>query len=98
VTALALQVFDDLAPLHQMHTHERFLLECACALHDIGWKYGQKGHGKRSMDMIVSDDTLPVSITDRGMIGLISSAHRGNVRLDNDGFFSLLSRNGVSMS
>ena len=91
VTALALQIFDDLASLHQMQAHERFLLECACCLHDIGWKYGQKGHGNRSMDMIVSDDTLPMSITDRGMIGLISAAHRGNVRLDSYGFFSLLS-------
>jgi len=43
------------------------------------------------MDMIVSDDTLPVGITDRGMISLISAAHRGNVRLDSYGFFSLLS-------
>jgi len=91
VTALALQIFDDLSPLHQMQAHERFLLECACSLHDIGWKYGQKGHGKRSMDMIISDDTLPVNITDRGMIGLISAAHRGNVRLDSYGFFLLLS-------
>jgi len=91
VTTLALQIFDDLAALHQMQARERFLLECACSLHDIGWKYGQKGHGNRSMDMIVSDDTLPVGITDRGMIGLISAAHRGNVRFDSYGFFSLLS-------
>jgi len=91
VTTLALQIFDDLAALHQMQAPERFLLECGCCLHDIGWKYGQKGHGNRSMDMIVSDDTLPVSVTDRGMIGLISAAHRGNVRLDSYGFFSLLS-------
>ncbi|HET6581383.1 MAG TPA: CHAD domain-containing protein [Methanoregula sp.] len=91
VTALALQIFDDLAALHQMQAQERFILECACLLHDIGWKYGRKGHGRRSMDMIVSDDTLPVGITDRGMIGLISAAHRGNVRLDSHGFFSLLS-------
>jgi CHAD domain-containing protein len=91
VTALALQIFDDLVPLHQMHAHERFLLECACALHDIGWKYGQKGHGKRSREMIESDNTFPVSIIDRGMIGIVSAAHRGNAHLESDGFFSLLS-------
>ncbi len=90
VTALALQIFDDLTPFHQMQAHEQFLLECACSLHDIGWKYGQKGHGDRSMDMIISDDTFPVGITDRGMIGLITAAHRGKVRLDSYGFFSLL--------
>ncbi len=91
VTALALRIFDDLEPLHQMQAHERFLLECACSLHDIGWKYGQKGHAKRSGEIIVSDDTLPVDIIDRGMIGIVSRAHRGKVRLESDGFFSLLS-------
>ena len=91
VTAFALRIFDDLAPLHQMQAHERFLLECACSLHDIGWKYGQKGHAKRSGEIIISDDTLPVDIIDRGMIALVSTAHRGKIRLESDGFFSLLS-------
>jgi CHAD domain-containing protein len=91
VTALALRIFDDLASLHRMQAHERFLLECACSLHDIGWKYGQKGHAKRSADMILSDDTIPVDILDRGMIGLISRAHRGKVNFESDGIFSLLS-------
>jgi CHAD domain-containing protein len=91
VTALALQIFDDLASLHHMHLHERFLLECACSLHDIGLEYGQKGHAKRSGEMILSDDTLPVDIIDRGMIGLVSRAHSGKVRLESYGFFSLLS-------
>ncbi len=74
-----------------MHAHERFLLECACSLHDIGLKYGQKGHARRSEEMIISDDTLPLDTIDRGMIGMISRAHRGKVRLGSDGFFSLLS-------
>ena len=87
MTALALRIFDDLAPLHQMQAHERFLLECACSLHDIGWKYGQKGHAKRSEEMIVSDDTLPARYHRPGMIGLVSRAHRGKVRLESDGFF-----------
>jgi CHAD domain-containing protein len=91
VTTLALRMFDDLAPLHQMHAHERLLLECACSLHDIGLKYGQKGHARRSEEMIISDDTLPIDIIDRGMIGMISRTHRGKVRLESDGIFSLLS-------
>jgi exopolyphosphatase/pppGpp-phosphohydrolase len=90
VTALALQIFDDLVPFHQMQAHERSLLECACSLHDIGWKYGQTGHGKRSREMIVSDDTLPLNVTDRGMIGLVAAAHRGKARLESDSFFPLL--------
>jgi CHAD domain-containing protein len=91
VTAIALRIFDDLVSLHRMQAHERFLLECACSLHDIGWKYGQKGHAKRSADMIIADETLPVDIVDRGIIGLVSRAHRGKVDLKSDGMFSLLS-------
>ena len=91
VTSLALKMFDDLAPVHRMNEHERFLLECACSLHDIGLKYGQKGHAKRSADMILSDENLPFDIIDRGIIGLISNAHRGEIRFESKGIFSLLS-------
>lgn len=91
VTSLALMMFDDLAPLHRMNEHERFLLECACSLHDIGLKYGQKGHAKRSADMILSDENLPIDIIDRGIIGMISNAHRGEIRFESKGIFSLLS-------
>ena len=46
VTALALKLFDDLQPLHDLGPHDRVLLECAGLLHDIGWKYGQAGHNR----------------------------------------------------
>ncbi|MGA2912419.1 MAG: CHAD domain-containing protein [Methanoregula sp.] len=90
VTSLALTLFDDLVLLHHMKAHERFLLECACSLHDIGWKYGQKGHAKRSAEMVISDADLPLDVTDRGIIGLVCRAHRGNVRFNSMGMFSLL--------
>lgn len=91
VTALALTIFDDLADLHHMDAHNRFLLECACTLHDIGWKYGHKGHAKRSAEMILSDEHLLLDVIDRGIIGLVSRAHRGKIRFESEGMFSLLS-------
>jgi len=91
VTALALRIFDDLESLHKMQAHERLLLECACSLHDIGLMLGQKGYAKRSEEIILSDDSLPIDIIDRGIVALVSRAHRGKVRLESDGFFSLLS-------
>jgi CHAD domain-containing protein len=91
VTALALTIFDDLADLHRMDAHDRFLLECACTLHDIGWKYGHKGHAKRSAEMILSDEHLLLDVIDRGIIGLVSRAHRGTIRFESEGMFSLLS-------
>ena len=100
VTSLALMLFDDLADLHRMDPHERFLLECAGYLHDIGWKFGQKGHAKHSAEMIVSDENLLLDIIDRGIIALVCRAHRGKVHPESNGMFSLLSsqeRNSVMM-
>ena len=90
VTALALMIFDDLVHLHRLGAHERFLLECACSLHDIGWKFGQKGHAKNSAIMILSDENLLLDVIDRGIIAMISEAHRGKVHVDSDGMYSLL--------
>ena len=91
VTDLALMIFDDLQPLHQLDTRERFLLECAGMLHDIGWKYGQRRHNIRSAEMIVSDENLPFDIPERSIITLVARSHRGNVALETSGFFRLLS-------
>jgi CHAD domain-containing protein len=91
VTHLALTIFDDLASLHQMGAHERFLLECTGLLHDIGWKFGHKGHSRRSADMIVSDEHLALDLHDRAIIALVALAHRNNVRFESRGLFSLLS-------
>jgi exopolyphosphatase/pppGpp-phosphohydrolase len=91
VTDLALMIFDSLQSLHQMGTRERFLLECAGMLHDIGWKYGQRRHNIRSADMIVSDEILPFDIPERSIISLVARYHRGNVAPETSGFFRLLS-------
>jgi CHAD domain-containing protein len=90
-TDLALMIFDDLQPLHQLDTRERFLLECAGMLHDIGWKFGQRRHNIRSADMIVSDENLPFDIPERSIITLVARSHRGNVAPETSGFFRLLS-------
>jgi exopolyphosphatase/pppGpp-phosphohydrolase len=100
VTDLALMLFDDLEPLHRMGTRERFLLEYAGLLHDIGWKFGKRGHSARSAVMILSDENLSLDFMDRGIVGLVAKAHRGKIRFESDGFFSLLSshdRNTVLM-
>lgn len=90
VIALALRMFDDLVSLHRMGARERFLLECACSLHDIGWKYGQKGHAKHSADMIISDEQLLLDINERNIIALVSQAHRGKASPESKDIFSLL--------
>jgi CHAD domain-containing protein len=94
VTDLALRLFDDLVPLHRMGNRERFLLECAGLLHDIGWKSGQKGHAGRSADMILSDEALPLDLMERVTMALIAQAHRGKIRSESEGIISLLSPDG----
>ena len=91
VTMLSLMIFDSLQPFHKMDGRDRFLLECAGMLHDIGWKGGQKNHNRRSADMIFSDERLPLDLAERGVIALAAFAHRGTEPLESQGFFNLLS-------
>ena len=91
VTRLALMLFDRLQPLHTMDTRDRFLLECAAMLHDIGWKSGRKNHHKRGAAMILADERLPLDLAERGTIALSALAHRGSAPLESQDFFTLLS-------
>ncbi len=90
VTKLALMLFDGLVPLHKLDARDRFLLECAGMLHDIGWKFGQKNHNKRSAAMIFADERLPLDLAERGIIALAALAHRGHLTIESHSFFSLL--------
>ena len=45
VAALALQLFDELEDLHALSEYDRFILEAAALLHDIGWSVSPDGSG-----------------------------------------------------
>ena len=45
VAALALQLFDELEDLHGLDDRDRFILEAASLLHDIGWSVSPDGAG-----------------------------------------------------
>jgi CHAD domain-containing protein len=92
VTVLALRLFDQLRDLHRMGDRDRALVEYAALLHDIGWKYGDKGHQKRSARMILADEGLPLGTRERGILGLVAGFHGTNVRFAADGLYYLLSR------
>ncbi len=76
VTFLAERLFDALRPLHGLEGGARLCLTCAGLLHDIGWIDGQKGHHKRSMEMILSEMSLPFSPAERAMVALTARYHR----------------------
>lgn len=91
VTVLALNLFDELQPLHKLTKKDRFLLNCAALLHDIGWIEGQKGHHKTAMKIILASQTLPIPDDQRGMIALIVRYHRKALPKNSHSLFSQLS-------
>ena len=77
VTQIALEIFDDLADLHQLGPHERYYLLCAALLHDIGvHTEGPHGHHKTALNIILSTPMLKFSQKDRLIIGSIARYHR----------------------
>lgn len=90
VTRLALMIFDCLAPLHQLAGRDRLLLECAGMLHDIGWVADTRRHNVRSARMIFMDESLPLDMIDRIVLGLIAGAHRGRINIESHPLFHLL--------
>jgi len=77
VTRLALQLFDDLKPLHGLGMQERAWLQYAGLLHDIGWIEGATGHHKTALRIILETPLLPFDARERLIIGSIARYHRG---------------------
>lgn len=76
VTRLALELFEQIQPLHGLADRERLLLECASLLHDIGMEGGRAGHHKRAMDMILANDRLGLRQRDRLVVANVARYHR----------------------
>jgi exopolyphosphatase/guanosine-5'-triphosphate,3'-diphosphate pyrophosphatase len=91
VTSLALNLFEELQPLHKLTNEDRFLLNCAALLHDIGWIEGQKAHHKTAMKLILESQTLPFPDDRRRIIALIARYHRKALPKDSHPLFSQLS-------
>lgn len=76
VRGLALELFDQLGELHNMGARERYWLECATLLHDIGLSRSIKGHHKQSLRMILNERDLPFTSYERYLVGSIARYHR----------------------
>ncbi|KUK68958.1 MAG: Exopolyphosphatase, putative [Methanomicrobiales archaeon 53_19] len=72
----ALMLFDQLTPLHALSGEERFLLQAAAILHDIGWSQPGGAHNKTGAGMIRRDSTLPLKSAEREIIALLVRYHR----------------------
>lgn len=76
VARLALRLFDELQPLHNLSPKDRDWLHYAAILHDIGWIEGWKEHHKVSLRIIMTTPLLPFSNKERMIIGSIARYHR----------------------
>ncbi len=76
VTRLAIALFNQTQPVHRLGPQERFWLQCAGLLHDIGYVNGTKGHHKQALKMIMQSDLLPFKRRERLIIGSIARYHR----------------------
>ncbi len=76
VTRLALVLFEQLRSLHQLGEPERFWLQCAGLLHDIGWIEGQQKHHKTALRIILESPLLTFEARRRQIIGCIARYHR----------------------
>jgi putative phosphoesterase len=73
---LALMIFDQTKQLHSLEREERYWLESAAILHDIGLSRGAKGHHKSTLRLILNDPQLPFTYGERYIIGSIARYHR----------------------
>jgi exopolyphosphatase/guanosine-5'-triphosphate,3'-diphosphate pyrophosphatase len=79
VARLALSLFDQLLPLHQYGTTERFWLWSGALLHDIGWIVGAHGHHKIAFNIITNTNTLPFYKRERFIIACLALYHRKSI-------------------
>jgi putative phosphoesterase len=73
---LASTIFDKTKQMHSLGADERYWLEYAAILHDIGISKDRKGHHKLSLRLILNDPTLPFTNNERYIIGSIARYHR----------------------
>lgn len=92
VSGLALQLFDQLQPLHGLGNTERIWLRAAAILHDIAKTQDRRNHHKLARNIIIDASDLPFRREERVVIGLVARYHRGSLPRDDHKHFATLDR------
>jgi len=75
VQALALQLFDQLWPYHQLDYEARAILASAAVLHDCGWLINRKAHHRHG-EYLVHNARIPgLSASEKNMIACLVRYH-----------------------
>jgi exopolyphosphatase/guanosine-5'-triphosphate,3'-diphosphate pyrophosphatase len=76
VARLALQLFDDLARLHELPAAARPILEVAALLHDVGNAVSYRNHHKHSAYLVQHADLPGLTDHERSLAALVARYHR----------------------
>jgi len=76
VRKLALQMFDQLHPLHGYGAWEREMLGAAALLHDIGYAISFFDHDEHSQYLILNSDLSAYTHRELALLGLMARYHR----------------------
>jgi exopolyphosphatase/guanosine-5'-triphosphate,3'-diphosphate pyrophosphatase len=76
VRDLALSLYDQLEPLHQLPPDARMILEAAAVLHDVGTVVSRSRHHKHSLYLMANMDLPGLSDHERGLASLVARFHR----------------------
>ncbi|MDW5563900.1 MAG: YfcE family phosphodiesterase [Methanomassiliicoccus sp.] len=83
VLRLSTSLFRQLKPLHGLGGKDRFVLEAASLLHDVGTTEGMKGHHRASYRLIMEAE-LPLSPEDKRLVACMARFHRKRPPRDGD--------------
>lgn len=76
VTRLALKLFDDLRPWHELSDEDRELLEFSALTHDIGYHISHKKHHKHALYLITNADLKGFQQEEIEIIANVARYHR----------------------
>ena len=76
VRKLAISLFDQLQPLHNLSRHDRLLLKVAAILHEVGTFISPKAHHRHGQYIILNSEIFGLSRKDVEIIGMLARYHR----------------------
>ncbi|HEX4125540.1 MAG TPA: Ppx/GppA phosphatase family protein [Tepidisphaeraceae bacterium] len=93
VARLALELFDQLQPLHKLGPDDRELIEFGALLHDIGWHIDRRGHHKHAMYLIDNGGLKNFTREEIAIIANIARYHRKSApKMKHEPYAALSSR------